>query len=86
MASIKELRDQAEVLGLSKGGSKADIQERIDKHLAKVANRAKKVTEGHFTIGKWAGYDNHKCNYCPFASIRRRDIQLHIARIHPGVL
>lgn len=85
-ASIKDLRAQAEVLGLSKGGSKAELQARINEHLVDVADRAKRVTEGHYSTGKWAGYDNYKCNYCPFSSIKKRNIQLHIARVHPGSL
>ena len=80
--SRAELRAQAAVLGLSQGGTKATIAARIDEHMAQVGRRAAKVDAGDYTIGAWSGLPNYQCNYCQYASLKKRNTVIHIAEVH----
>jgi hypothetical protein len=79
-----ELVAQAEHFGIAKSGTKAELQARLDAHLADLARRAAQVTDEDLTVGDWKGRPNYRCRYCPFASLRKRTARIHVADVHGG--
>ena len=41
-----------------------------------------KSVEDFYSIGKWKGFDQFKCDLCAFDSLEEKVIKVHITKVH----